>query len=696
MLDNSTIDEYAAKLSGIASKSATLGKVMSEHKLAKKFLTTLPRRFVHIVTALEQVLDLKTTMFDDVVGRLKAYEERFKDEEDKANDLQENLLYARTEYSNGNNDLSEGRGRGSYSRGRGRGRGQGRGRDNSQNQGQRDSLKNCEDNEQKGKQHDKRDLSHIQCYRCDLYGHFVSKCSERNRNHEVNLNETQEKGTFFMMNHIQEMIFTNEEKYPLPKSESNTDDEDDVWYFDNGASNHMTSNYSYFSELNENITERVKFGDGSCMSIKGKGSILFQDKNDEHKLLKDVSYISTLRSNVISLGQATISGYDISIRCDFLTMRDSWGSLRINVPRSANRLYKTQLKVGKEYTNEVGESKEDKYRIDDMPILIARLKTIQLLIARAVRRGWKIHHLDVKTAFLNGTSLDCINEFKRRMTSQFEMSDLGELTYYLGIEVSQGKDCVEIKKERYARKILKEVGMEDCNSTSYPMEKDLKLSKAKDEPKVKATQYQKVVGCLRYLLHTRPDLTYSVGVVSRYMQNPRESHAYVIKKILRYLKGTTSFDIKYNRSNYMKLVGYSDSSHNVDIDDRRNTTGHVVYLGTSPITWCLQKQTTVALSLSEVEFMAAIVAACQAIWLRELLAEVTGLKRQKRESKSKTVNEVLAAHKVQGDEIVTWCTRVVLFDSEIQGVIVKELSEFGYGFEAGQKAADTPVVRILS
>ncbi|GJV22478.1 hypothetical protein Tco_1371498 [Tanacetum coccineum] len=108
MSDNDSIDAYAVKLSGIASKSTTLEEVMSEHKLVKKFLTSLPRRFVHIVVALEQVLDLKTTGFEDVVGRLKVYEERVK-EEDKANDAQKNLLYARTEYSNGNNYSSGGR-----------------------------------------------------------------------------------------------------------------------------------------------------------------------------------------------------------------------------------------------------------------------------------------------------------------------------------------------------------------------------------------------------------------------------------------------------------------------------------------------------------------------------------------------------------------------------------------------------------
>nr|GEW10960.1 hypothetical protein [Tanacetum cinerariifolium] len=119
------------------------------------------------------------------------------------------------------------------------------------------------------------------------------------------------------------------------------------------------------------------------------------------------------------------------------------------------------------------------------------------------------------------------------MTSQFEMLNLGELTYYLGIEVLQGNDCVEIKQERYAMKILKEAGMEDCIATLCPMEPGLKLSKAEDEPEVEATQYQKMMSI-------------------------------------------TSFGIEYKRGNDMRLAGYS--SHNVDIDDGRSTTGHVFYL----------------------------------------------------------------------------------------------------------------------
>ncbi|GKB81470.1 uncharacterized mitochondrial protein-like protein, partial [Tanacetum coccineum] len=173
-------------------------------------------------------------------------------------------------------------------------------------------------------------------------------------------------------------------------------------------------------------------------------------------------------------------------------------------------------------------------------------------------------------------------------------------TIRLLIALAAGKGWKIIKQERYAMKILKEAGMEDCNPALCPTESGLKLSKAEDEPEVKANKYQKMVGCLRYLLHTRPDLTYLVGVISRYIQSPRESRARAIKQILRYLKGSTSFGINYKRGNDMRLVGYS--SHNVDINDGRSTTKHVFYLA---------------------EFMVVTATACQAIWLREVLADVT-------------------------------------------------------------------------
>jgi hypothetical protein len=118
----------------------------------------------------------------------------------------------------------------------------------------------------------------------------------------------------------------------------------------------------------------------------------------------------------------------------------------------------------------------------------------------------------VDDLFVTCTSLDIINESKKGMACKFDMSDLGKLTYYLGIKVKQRDEGISIKQESYARKILKETGMLECNPAHIPMEPGLKLEKDGEEPEVDATQYRRTVCCLRYLVHTRPDLAYMVRV----------------------------------------------------------------------------------------------------------------------------------------------------------------------------------------
>lgn len=215
------------------------------------------------------------------------------------------------------------------------------------------------------------------------------------------------------------------------------------------------------------------------------------------------------------------------------------------------------------------------------------------------------------------------------MSSKFEMSDLGKLKYYLGIEVMQTEKGIAINQQSYAMKILKETGMIESNPVYIPMDPGLKLSKAETEEEINPTEYRKVIGCLRYLMHTRPDMAFSVGVLSRYMESPRVSHGKALKHVLRYLKGTTDYGINYGDNNPRQIIGYSDSSYNIDEDDGRSTTGYMFYYGKSPLTWCSQKQATVALSSCEAEFMAATAASCQAIWLQDLLEEVTGWNKEK-------------------------------------------------------------------
>ena len=229
----------------------------------------------------------------------------------------------------------------------------------------------------------------------------------------------------------------------------------------------------------------------------------------------------------------------------------------------------------------------------------------------------------VDDLLITGSNIDDIQEFKKEMSAKFEMSDLGLLHCYLGIEVIQTRDGVILKQERYATKILEEGGMGECIHVHIPMDAGLKLSKAPQEETINEREFRRNIGCLRYLIHTRPDLAQCVGVLSRYMHDPRVSHGAALKQVLRYLKGTCSLGLYYKNDGGKELVGYRDSSYNVDQDDGKSTTGHIFYLNNSPVTWCSQKQEIVALSSCEAEFMAATETAKQAIWLQELLREIT-------------------------------------------------------------------------
>ncbi|GJY79920.1 zinc finger, CCHC-type containing protein [Tanacetum coccineum] len=230
----------------------------------------------------------------------------------------------------------------------------------------------------------------------------------------------------------------------------------------------------------------------------------------------------------------------------------------------------------------------------------------------------------VDDLIITGTPRKELEVFKSQMEEKFEMSDLGLLAYYLGIEVTQTGGEITIKQTGYINKILKETSMTDSNDTKIPMDPGTKLVKAEDGNSVDATYYRSLIGSLRYLLHTRPDLSYSVGLLSRFMQDPKDHHLKAVKQVIRYIKGTKEHGIIYKKEGSCKITGYNDSSYGINTDQGKGTTGIVFYFGESPITWCTQKQPTLALSSCGSEFMTATGAACQALWLKRLLSELTG------------------------------------------------------------------------
>lgn len=161
--------------------------------------------------------------------------------------------------------------------------------------------------------------------------------------------------------------------------------------------------------------------------------------------------------------------------------------------------------------------------------------------------------------------------------------------------------------------------MKNCNSVGTPAEPSLKLTKDLKGKKVNITFFKQIIGSLMYLTATRPDLMYSISLISRYMEHPTEQHLLAAKRILRYLKGTIDFGVFYKKGEGSELMGFTDSDCAGDVDDRRSTYGHVFMLSSGDVTWLSKKQQIVTLSTTEAEFIAAASCACQAVWLKRIL-----------------------------------------------------------------------------
>ncbi|KAJ0829337.1 putative RNA-directed DNA polymerase [Helianthus annuus] len=362
----------------------------------------------------------------------------------------------------------------------------------------------------------------------------------------------------------------------------------------------------------------------------------------------------------------------------------------------------------------VAKGYSQKYGIDYEETFapVARFETIRLVIAIAALRGWILHQLDVKSAFLNGdleeeiyveqpegfqvkgeeskvyrlykalyglkqaprswySKIDgyfnsngyvrspneatlyvktnalgiiyvclyvddiictsssgmMIAEFKAGMKKVFEMTDLGKLQYFLGLEIKQTHEGVFISQEKYALNLISKFGMTGCKLDDIPMSSYEKFQVDDGEDKVEETRYRSLVGSLMYLTHTHPDLSYAVGVLSRFMQSPSKTHAGAAKKILRYIAGTCQFGIWYKRGTKVELFGYTDSDWAACIDDRKSVSGYVFSIGNGAISWCSKKQATVALSSTEAEYISATSAACQCIWLSRILEDL-GIKQE--------------------------------------------------------------------
>ncbi|KAK8921022.1 hypothetical protein KSP39_PZI020059 [Platanthera zijinensis] len=233
--------------------------------------------------------------------------------------------------------------------------------------------------------------------------------------------------------------------------------------------------------------------------------------------------------------------------------------------------------------------------------------------------------LYVDDLIVTGSSPVMIQHLKQSMKNHYEMTDLGTLKFFLGLQVKQMTGSIFLSQEAYVKALLTKYQMENSNPVITPMTTTEKLyAKTEEEEATDKEKYRSLVGSLIYLTNTRPDIENAVNILARFVSNPSIAHANAAKRVLRYLQGTRSYGVHYQYSQDNSLKGFTDSDWAGSIDDRKSTGGFIFFVGSSPISWSSRKQRTVALSSTEAEYMALNSAACEAIWLHRLKKEIEG------------------------------------------------------------------------
>lgn len=209
------------------------------------------------------------------------------------------------------------------------------------------------------------------------------------------------------------------------------------------------------------------------------------------------------------------------------------------------------------------------------------------------------------------------------LSKEFQMKDLGPLKYFLGIEVSRSNAGIFLSQRKYALDLLEETGMSACQPVDTPVEEGLKLCVETDQVPVDKGRYQRLVGRLMYLAHTRPDLAYALSIVSQFMHNPGEKHMNAVIRILRYLKSAPGKGILFTKNeDFSNVDAYTDADWAGAIDDRRSTSGYFTFVGGNLVTWRSKKQGVVSRSSAESEFRGLALGVCEVLWLRRLLTEL--------------------------------------------------------------------------
>ncbi|RVW89100.1 Retrovirus-related Pol polyprotein from transposon TNT 1-94 [Vitis vinifera] len=228
----------------------------------------------------------------------------------------------------------------------------------------------------------------------------------------------------------------------------------------------------------------------------------------------------------------------------------------------------------------------------------------------------------VDDIILSGNDMGELQNLKKYLSEEFEVKDLGNLKYFLGMEVARSRKGIVVSQRKYILDLLKETGMLGCKPIDTPMDSQKKLGIEKESTPVDRGRYQRLVGRLIYLSHTRPDIGFAVSAVSEFMHSPTEEHMEAVYRILRYLNMTPGKGLFFRKTENRDTEVYSNADWAGNIIDRRSTSGYCSFVWGNLVTWRSKKQSVVARSSAEAEYRALAQGICEGIWIKRVLSEL--------------------------------------------------------------------------
>ncbi|KAJ9543921.1 hypothetical protein OSB04_023628 [Centaurea solstitialis] len=246
----------------------------------------------------------------------------------------------------------------------------------------------------------------------------------------------------------------------------------------------------------------------------------------------------------------------------------------------------------------------------DKTVFIKRTKTDMLLV-----------QIYVDDIIFGSTKDDMCKEFEELMHKKFKMSSMGELTFFLGLQVKQKPEGIFINHSKYVASMLQKFGMNDAKPASTPMETHKHLTADVEGEEVDVHHYRSMIGSLMYLTASRPDIMFAVCVCARFQVRPKESHLHAVKRIFKYLKGQPRLGLWYPNDSSFDLVAYTDSDYGGANLDRKSASGGCQFLGGRLVSWQCKKQTTVSQSTTEAEYIAASQCCSQVLWIQNQMQD---------------------------------------------------------------------------